>query len=256
MKTSRDIFTTLAGVAAALAFSACSNHQEPQPAPPTPTPTPTPETKFDKERVVALMKKQLETVDAIHLSVAFGDLARARESANWLAENAMVGEVPQSWTASVASIQTHSTKVAGGKKLGDIGESLGAVLAACGGCHENLGITVAAAKEAPRAGDSLSAKMLQHTSAMTKLEHGLVLPNATMWKEGAQLIGAGSFDLDSDPPTEIDSKEADALSVELKELGKRAEASTTLAEQGRIYGEMMARCNACHERSRSDGTGQ
>ncbi len=227
----------------AVLLSGCPNQQELEPK----------RTDEDEARLRELMRKQLETIDAIHFAIAFGELGKARASAQWLAENVMVTPVPPSWSKPVSAIQVNAKKLAGAKKLSDVGESLGAVLAACGSCHQKLGLAIKASGEAiaPKA-EPINKRMLQHTFAMSQLAYGLLLPSENLWDQGAAIIEAGSFDLEGDPPSAIDAKESDAIAAELKELGTQATTTITLVAKGRLYSQMMARCSGCHERTRTD----
>jgi len=201
------------------------------------------------------MVKQLAAVDAIHYAVAFGDLARARESADWLARNAMITPVPQSWAPHVSAVKRSAEKVASSKKLGDIGAAMGELLAGCGTCHQSLGLALVASSDVATPREARNKAMLSHTFAMMELEHGLLLPSEALWDQGAAMIEGGSFEVGIDPPTALDAREADSITAELIGLGSDAASAKSLEAKGSLYGKMMERCQGCHDLTRLDESG-
>lgn len=230
----------LVPTAAALLAAACASSNTKSSTGETPAAEPD-----NGEEIRELMNKQFAAVDSIHRAIAFGEFAEAQKSAGWLAQNAMVGEVPAGWAATVEAVRVRSTKIASGKKLEDISSSLASVLEACGTCHLELGLTLKPGDTgADQPVEGADPKMLQHTFAMSHLQQGLLLPSEVLWEQGAQMIAAGSLlDAATDDETRI-------LAASLQELASDAALVEGLKAKSMIYGELMGKCTACHAKSR------
>ena len=217
-----------------------------------PNSSPPDEEEQRKQEIVQLMRRQLAAVATIHRAIAFGDLKNARKASSWLANNAMVGDVPASWVPHIKQVQLHSEQVAANKKLGDVAIELGGLIAACGRCHQELSITFAVEREPEQSGVSVDSRMRQHASSMKELELGVILPDLERWRGGAKSIAEGSFSLTYDPIADIESKSIEQLSAELGAMGSTAIQTTDLSEQASLYGRMMATCHDCHDQSREE----
>lgn len=193
----------------------------------------------------------LVAVDARN-AVIDGDLVRAIEAFNWIAEQNFDGMLPDKWKPFSARLQEAALAGAQAQTLQDAAHRVAAMAQRCGDCHRNFTVGEDHGGEeaqgfAPVGPEHVETRMTRHQWAADELWHGLVIPSDKTWQEGAKIL----IDAPLEPPRQRDGGSDPQLAAEiadLRKLGQRALDVEDVGARVEVYGAMLGRCAGCHIR--------
>lgn len=242
----RTAFAPLILMAATVGFGPCATEKPPQPMPDTvrtapaqPSAAALPHRKQQTLTVTARMKEHFAQGDTLRRALIAGNLPAAKSAANWLASDEWTPNLRAAWKPHLAAIQSTAKVVneADGSRAAAL--AFGDLANACASCHTAVG----GPKLAPDADfpkDSASA-MSRHAWAVDRMWWGLFTPSDAAWLSGAEALSGA-------PLVASDVPDVDAMAQSTYAIAQRAR-SVDKALRGRAFGELLATCGSCHERS-------
>ncbi|UCG86678.1 MAG: hypothetical protein JSW71_22735, partial [Gemmatimonadota bacterium] len=192
----------------------------------------------ETETPVDHMERHFDEVEAVKAAIIAGDLAMAKQQAEWLANHEAVAGLPGDWEPYVAQMQAAAGDVADAADLAAAGAGTGEMALACGACHTAVGQITSFAFMAQPEEAGVTGHMARHGWAMDRMWKGLIGPSNEAWMEGAQ-----GFD---EAPLQGGSEATRALGLRIHELGAQGVEAADPAARGAIYGEMLTTCAGCH----------
>ena len=194
-----------------------------------------------------------------------------------------VDELPQDWIPWVEEMQAQAKLGIEAKTLGAAATAVASVAQACGDCHRStrggpeIENDLKAFDAHGRTG--LKGAMAQHVWAAEQLWLGMTAPHHQSWAAGAQALASTPL-----PPAKDDNDESEAADEEdgtaddppaetaptsaavpaaqptgepidadmhakleaVRSMGDAALAAGQPAQMAHVYGELIARCGACH----------
>ena len=206
--------------------------------------------EYPREVLQAHMKDHFYRATEMQLAVINDDLEGLREPAVWMAEHASSAAMPEEWRSHAASMHAAARNAATAEDLASAAVATAAMASECGNCHLALGAEVGFAVEnAPPEGEGAKPHMGRHAWASGRLWEGLIAPSGVVWDGGADVLAEAPL-----APSEL-SADIDVLAEvsELEEavhtLGIDAVGITVQEDRARVYGEFLATCAACHEKT-------
>jgi cytochrome c553 len=219
-------------------------------------------------------------------AVIAGRLQDVKAPLDRLAGAQDIRDLPDDWTPWFDEMRKVAARGAAASTLVAAAESVAALGGTCGECHRTTrgGPKAALAPEYNPAGArGLREKMARHRFAADELWLGLTGPTHQAWSTGASALmninvpslvthrgdpatddrapsGQGTLQGQPDPAMPAQEPREDAapktpasstvdLDPELRALralGERADRATSGADKQQVFGEMIARCGACH----------
>jgi cytochrome c553 len=179
-------------------------------------------------------------------AVIRGDLDSVKPAADWLAKHEATLELDKASAGQVAQMREAARRAAEADDIPTAAEATASMLATCGTCHRAARVVPpAGADERPRVGGTVG-HMLEHQRAVDTMMQGLVVPSATLWREGAEALKAAPLkasDLPRDPGLTRDILAAeDAIHL----LADRAATASETPARVKTYGQIIASCARCH----------
>lgn len=239
-----------------LAILGCGASKTPVAATPTPTPQPeTPAKPTASPEPVAVETAESKRPDwkpRAHMDMHFtfvsdalfelieGDLEGVRTEAAKLSTHE-TASVPEEWAPFVDEMLARSRALEATQTPEDAATQLVAVAQSCASCHQSIkgpdvslkGLT----DDHVLFGDS---GMERHEWAVFRMWMGLIVPDAEIYRSGAQglVLEEGAF-----PAL---PEHARPLHERVLEGGALALAATSDAERGKVFAELVPTCFACH----------
>ena len=187
------------------------------------------------------MHASFDLVRAIERLLIAGKLDEARGLAGALAvESDTPGLEP--WSTQVALVRTRAAAVASAPTLEAACRLEARLDEACAHCHTDAGAEpeFASMPTLPADADTVVARMSRHRWAADRVWEGMVGNADEPWRSGLEILAA----------TPLPSATVGARRIELgRELQRRAEDArqgVTTEQRGRLYGEILVACVACH----------
>ncbi len=182
-----------------------------------------------------------------------GELARAKLFASTLATHDDVRAFPEDWKHWVAAMQQQADNVSLAPDLASASQAIGALALSCGDCHDQMrkgqrALPPPDPRLHDQPPDTLSERMYRHRLAADELWLGLIEPSETLWKRGTVTLTRAPLEPPVKDGEEVDARVAEDLE-RIRALAKAARAARSHPERARIYGQIIARCAACHLRT-------
>ncbi len=228
------VTSAIRSIALIVLFAMGSGCRGPDPAPQT-------EPTFTEVDKVNLMEQHYESAITAHDMVIQGNLPSFREHLAEVAAQSLPARAPADWRAPHRTMQEAAGGAATADDLASAAIVMGAVVGACGSCHEALGQGPVYRKPSPpKSEDPLKEQMLAHQWATERLWEGITGPWNEAWRRGVEAVAKSSvFPTGSDPAL-IEFENA------LRRVGEEASLSTGLSARSAAYGKLLATCAACH----------
>ncbi len=192
------------------------------------------------------MRYHFLDVSAIHEAVIRGDLAAAREAAQALTLMAVPRDTLPEGVSFVIGITAVAGRVREARNLDEAAAATALMLRQCGECHQALRVrpTPRVVKRPDLGG--VVGHMLEHQRAVDALLHGLIIPSATEWRDGADRLKVTPLrpgDLPPDPKWTRFRRQADER---LHQIAERAQRATNPLMRGAAYADLLTTCAQCH----------
>jgi hypothetical protein len=198
------------------------------------------------EELEARMQDHFTAVTQIADAVVDGDLDAARETAVSFLEHRSEG-LPPGWPEHVARMRDAAQRVVDADELDAAAAATGTMLASCGSCHVALGARpqfLPTHEPTPR--DTAAGEMERHQWALARLSEGLIGPSDEMWLAGAERLVVSPVCATAAAKEVGDPVAVRKMAQRFDELAGRTRRTSELEGRGRLYGEMLSTCAACH----------
>jgi len=197
----------------------------------------------------AEMERHAIFAQAVRDAIMRADLEHAQKEARRLTD------LPITLDAVEYAERFHLMEIAAGQVVAATtivraAHAFGELTKACATCHARLqGPTwVDVSGTAPGTVDS-SWAMPRHAWAMTQMYNGVLYNSERPWQAGAELLANRAAWADELPPRRLPSPRENALATSMRELGLRAQSTSDGSLRADLYGELLASCAGCHERT-------
>jgi cytochrome c2 len=185
--------------------------------------------------------------DELRIAVMRGDVASARNAAEWMFEHEEQEDFPAWASTFLVDFRQDARVLADADSPADAAMGTGRLLEACGACHAAVpgGPTIVMEEAAPGTYDT-GSHMIRHFWATEKMAAGLVGPSEDAWTQGLEALADMPLD-----PAEMDlaasrQDEAGQLGVRLHAMAAQAQNLTTWNDRAEAYGRITYQCAACH----------
>lgn len=181
----------------------------------------------------------------VHEAVIAGDLAVAKATAQWIADNTVADQLPVKWRPNVPPVVDAANEVVGASDLETASRGLASLGNACGKCHAAMEVPMEIpAKDPPPEADDAKSHMLRHQWAVRRMWDGLIAPSDEAWTAGAEVLKEAPLTVESD--TAKEAKEGQGIADEVHGLGVAALGQTVPDERASTYGQLIYTCSKCH----------
>jgi len=201
------------------------------------------------ERKVHMGHTFWDAVDARDALIE-GDLEAARVAARSLRDRAYGDTVPGDWKTFIGDMRKHANDLALAPDLETAAIALGMISLSCGSCHwfadhGPVQLPDVQVVELAPGDEQLRDRMLRHVIASEQMWEGLIIPSDHVWHQGTLAFTRAPFAPPVDQGVVVDP-EAHAQIEELRSLASKARVATSHKKRAELYGELVARCAACH----------
>ena len=206
--------------------------------------------EYPREVLQAHMKDHFFKATEMQVAVINGDLAAVREPAEWMSEHANSAAMPEEWEPYAGAMHTWALRAVEADNIVVAAEATAAMGAACGNCHVALKAEVGfAVEQAPPPGEGAVPHMARHAWASGRMWEGLIAPSGVVWDGGAEVLAEAPL-----APAELSADlevlaEVSEMEGALHALGGDAVGLTEAEDRARVYGEFLATCAACHDKT-------
>jgi cytochrome c553 len=183
------------------------------------------------------MNRHFDDLRAIQRLLVSGKLAEAKSLAFLLTKPATDPGLAR-WASQSAQVTEAARALVVAPDIDEALRREARVAVACAGCHVQTRHAVFAPPPATLTDEENTASpMARHQWAVDRLWEGVVGGADRPWRAGLEVLGA----------TPLPANDAPSLADRMQQLA-RSGLTATLDERGRVYGEMLVTCAACHQR--------
>jgi len=202
-------------------------------------------TKPTEAEMVAVMEGHYEVAILSQDALIQGDLEKVRSRLARIVKQELPASAPQSWGPYHTRLHEAARSASRISSLESAGSVMGDVAEACGACHAALGVgNIYYWPAPPDQDDKFKTAMRTHQWAVERLWEGVTGPFEEAWPRGAEALAVIRL-FEDDGDTVKGSLQA--REDELRDMGRKAKATTGLHERAVIYGRLLATCAGCHQ---------
>jgi cytochrome c553 len=174
-----------------------------------------------------------------------GDLGRFTRAAIYIAENDIGPSAPETWKPYATALQQAAEQGRHAKSIEAAAAAVGQLGARCADCHRALGGPKFTLGEPPVQRAGVDAHMDRHQWAADRMWDGLIASATPVWIKGAEVMADARLTAEQVAP---ETPDIDAIA---RRVHFQANAARLLPEQqwGKAYGEFIATCALCHEKT-------
>lgn len=195
----------------------------------------------------AHMYAHLDRASEVNGALVRGDLKRARDGAQWLAEHQDTHTLPEGSARYSAVMVMYASQVQDADDLQEAAAAGAQLGRSCGDCHEEYQVVPRfLVGTAPPIGESATAQMARHAWAAERMWGGLVGPQDFAWMSGAESLREGWLNLGEMVTDPKDAQRIRGLVQQVYTLGSRAETAQDSEARAQVYGEFLTTCIDCH----------
>jgi cytochrome c553 len=206
--------------------------------------------EYPREVLQAHMKDHFFKATEMQIAVINGDLNAVREPAQWMSEHANSAAMPEEWEPYAEAMHAWALRAVEASDIADAAQATAAMGAACGNCHTALKAEVGfAVEQAPPAGEGAVPHMARHAWASGRMWEGLIGPSGVVWDGGAEVLAEAPL-----APAELSADlevlaEVSEMEAAIHAMGAEAVGLAEAEDRASVYGEFLATCAACHDRT-------
>jgi cytochrome c553 len=194
------------------------------------------------------MQDHFASVMKIANAVVDGDLEAAQEAAAWFLEHVTEEGLAAGWVPHVARMRESAQRVTTAGDLGAAADATGAMLVRCGECHRAVGASPRFVESIePALRETAQAEMERHQWALGRLSEGLIGPSEQAWSAGAETLRAPPTCATRAATEVADVAVVHKLARDFDRLAARTRKTADFEARGRLYGDLLATCAACHQ---------
>jgi len=225
-------------VIAALLLLACSNEQA---------------IEEEAAEVVQAMEAHWDDAQDMRDAALAGDQEAYRKAATSLHDRMPLDGLAETLAPMQQALKDAAAEARSAQGADAMGKSLGAVVGACGQCHEAAKVQpqLDPVPPPPVEGAEPALEMLWHQLAGIDLWSAVVRHDAKEWEEGVGKLEKATFVVDDGTAT---GAELDAIEKRLQALAAKAHSAESTPARAEVYGRITATCVACHEAAKAGDT--
>jgi cytochrome c2 len=198
----------------------------------------------------ALMKAHFHEALAVQDAVIRGDLAAAKPAATALANAPSPAGLPAAAAPHATALKAAASRAAAATTLNGAATEVASMFATCGACHASAGTRPALPVSSPSGGGGVVGHMLAHQYAIDQMLQGLVLPSATLWRQGAEGLNMAPLRRSELPRDSALTRDVIAAEKRVHAMAEEAIATTEPAVRARQYAQILTTCAECHSAHR------
>jgi cytochrome c553 len=185
----------------------------------------------------------IQALDAI----VRGDRMAMKAPAEWLADHKLLATLPEVWKPHVGDLQNAARLALQANDLAVAADAMGAMGAACGRCHTELGVTLEFSGMSPEGKESsVLDRMLRHQWAADRMWEGLIGPSDLAWSAGVAALQEAPLHPDMLADNQSPPQAVVELAEKVHKLGQRGRLIQERGARAKLYGEYVATCAECH----------
>ncbi|HET7503499.1 MAG TPA: hypothetical protein VFK02_20900 [Kofleriaceae bacterium] len=207
-------------------------------------PQPPPSKRFEHDMMLRFhMHGSLDLVRAIERLLIRGSVEEARSLARAIAEAPSELDLG-AWAVQAMAVRERAAAVAAAPGLDEAIRREARLAEACADCHVETRIQpeFRAWPPLPPDRDTVEARMARHRWAADRLWEGVIGGDDGPWRAGLGVLAAAPLRW-----PELSERKGFARSLQqLADQARQRQATDSVAERARSYGEMLVVCAACH----------
>ena len=204
----------------------------------------------DRSEVVAHMHEHLTRITTIKAHIIMGKLDGLREPATWLAQHDSVNGLPTNFEPYIEVMRNYARRVVNAPDLNAAAASVSDMAETCGNCHLVNEIQLEFRfDQMPAEWADTVTHMQRHQWAADRLWEGLIGPSDVAWSRGIDMlvdVPLHASDVVDEWTEGTDTAMFDEIANDLHELGAQGAAARSSNARGKLYGEILSLCAACH----------
>ncbi|HEU4726389.1 MAG TPA: hypothetical protein VFT22_00805 [Kofleriaceae bacterium] len=189
------------------------------------------------------MHSSLDLVRAIERLLIRGSLEEARTLASAIAEAPAEPDLG-AWAIQATTVRDRAAAVAAAPGLDEALRREVRLAEACADCHVETRVQpeFRTTPALPPDRDTVPARMARHRWAADRLWEGVIGADDVPWRAGLAVLAAAPLRW-----PELGERKGFARSLQqLADQARQRQATDSIAERARLYGEMLVVCAACH----------
>lgn len=192
------------------------------------------------------MRVHFSRVIEAHDAVVRGDLKAVKAPAQWLASHEATQELDKASASQVAAMRHAAQRAADAKDIESAAGATVSMLAACGTCHRAArAMPPRVVPEMPHVGGTVG-HMLEHKRAVDMMMNGLIVPSATLFRQGAEALKAAPLKASALPRDPKLTREVLAAEDAIHVLADRAASASDDPSRVSAYAQIITSCARCH----------
>ncbi len=196
------------------------------------------------EDVVDAMGAHWDDAQSMRDAAIAGDVDAYREAAAALHDRMPLEGLPEAVVPMGELLEEASSNARHATGPEDMGATLGAVLAACGTCHEAANVRPWIEPTLPPAGGAEPPlEMLWHQLAALDLWAAIVRHDAEGWSKGIDKLEKAVYRVDDGTAR---GAAHDELEARVQAIAQKAREAADTATRAEAFGRLVATCSACH----------
>lgn len=182
---------------------------------------------------------------AMRRAAVNGDVKSFVGAAAYIADNDIDSAAPESWKPHAKALRDSAEQARRAKTVDEAAGLLGQLGSRCADCHRALGGPEFTLDEPPPQASGVPNHMARHQWAADRMWDGLIAPSTRIWVKGADVMADARLTAEQVAPATPD---VDAIA---RRVHFQANAARLLPEErwGKAYGEFVATCAVCHEKT-------
>jgi cytochrome c553 len=205
--------------------------------------------QLDPARAI-LMKAHYREAITVHDAVIRGDLPAIGPAAAALASAQIPGGAPAAATAPMNAMKAAAARAAAATTLATASREAATMLASCGECHTAAGTRPALPIAPPSDVGGVVGHMLEHQRAVDQMLQGLVVPSATLWRQGAEGLKTAPLHRSDLPRDAALTRDVTAAEKRVHQMAGAAATMDTPAARAGQYARILTTCAECHSAHR------
>lgn len=195
------------------------------------------------------MKAHFGHAAAVRAAVISGDIAAARDAADWLADPDHEPLPPDGWAPYMERMRATAQEVSDASTLQQSVSATSDMADACGDCHEAHAVVIEVPQREPlAAAEGIKDHMQRHLRSIDLMWDGLIVRSDDLWLEGADSLhieeGLSLAELTQSTEMAIEVEE---LANQVHMLGSQARRVSDWDLRARRLEEILMACAVCHQ---------
>ena len=193
------------------------------------------------------MQEHFVRMDVMQQALVAGDFERVKREANWILERPEPDGMPAAWTPFILELMRSARAVRATNAPAAMARQVARMGAACGRCHQSLGLQLKLTWVAPPASTrEPKVHMRRHLWAVERFWDGLVSSDSRGWRAGAKVFHDDALLSEDMTDDERIDPHVEQLATDLHDFGQTAGETVDVEDKIDLYGRLLTTCATCH----------